>query len=130
MSTFSTLGISASGLTAQRARMDVISKNIANAQTTRTPAGGPYRRQHVVFATRRDGGVEVVGVQESQGELPRVPNAGHPDADADGMVTMPDIDMVIEMVDMISATRTYEANIAAMNATKSMISRALDLARG
>jgi len=130
MSFFSSMRVSATGLTAQRARMDVISRNIANAQTTRTPSGGPYRREHVVFQTLSNGGVAVSGVEESQGELPRVANPGHPDADRDGMVTMPDVDMVVEMVDMISATRSYEANLAAVTSTKRMIARALDLARG
>jgi len=128
MSALTTLRISASGLTAQRARMDMIAKNIANSETL-TGKGTAYRRQHVLFTAEPDGSVRVSGVESSVGELPKVPNPGHPYA-VDGMVTMPDVNPVVEMVDMISASRSYEANVAAINATKTMIARALELARG
>lgn len=150
MSWFDNLEISASGLTAQRLRLDVISNNLANVNTTRTQNGGPYRRQMVVFAERADEltfaqalqnalgqqkpvpagkGVRVVQVAEDQSPLPRVYNPQHPDADNQGYVTMPNVNVVTEMVDMISATRAYEANVTALNAAKSMAVKALDIGR-
>ncbi|AVX20777.1 MULTISPECIES: flagellar basal body rod protein FlgC [Carboxydocella] len=150
MSWFDSLEISASGLTAQRLRLDVISNNLANVNTTRTQNGGPYRRQMVVFAERADEltfaqalqnalgqqkpvpagkGVRVVQVAEDQSPLPRVYNPQHPDADNQGYVTMPNVNVVTEMVDMISATRAYEANVTALNAAKSMAVKALDIGR-
>ncbi|NPV53699.1 MAG: flagellar basal body rod protein FlgC [Firmicutes bacterium] len=160
MGVFSSIMISASGLTAERLRMDVIANNIANANTTRTPAGGPYRRQQVLFsavaaqygldsdrlqvgaggsgetwATGRDrdagarGGVVVVGITEDTSPLRMVYDPGHPDADARGYVAMPNVDVIKEMVDMISATRAYEANVTAINALKSMAQKALEIGR-
>jgi len=123
--------ISASGLSAQRARLDVIANNIANVETTRTPEGGPYRRQQVVFASRggNPGGVDMVGLVPDSREPRRVYQPGHPDADADGFVAYPNVSIVEEMVDLVSATRSYEANAAAFVAAKAMAQQALELGR-
>jgi flagellar basal-body rod protein FlgC len=147
--------ISGSGMTAQRLRMDVIANNVANAQTTRTPAGGPYRRQAVVFVpasvppapetgetrlvslTRhlyRQGdpessGVEVAYITADRRAPRRVYEPNHPDADADGFVNYPNVDIVTEITDMLAATRAYEANVTAFNAAKAMALRALELGR-
>jgi flagellar basal-body rod protein FlgC len=123
--------ISASGLSAQRARLDLIASNIANAETTRTPGGGPYRRLQAVFASRGDeaGGVEVLGVATDPREPRRAYQPGHPDADAEGVVAYPNVNIVEEMVDLVSATRSYQANAAAFNAAKAMAQHALDLGR-
>lgn len=143
---FSSLNISASGLTAQRLRLDVISNNIANAETTRTASGGPYHRQLVTFAARdevafasymnralRTGstgcGVHVTRITEDPSPLRRAYQPGHPDADVEGYVRYPNVNMVTEMVDMISASRSYEANAAVFNASKSMAVKALELGR-
>jgi flagellar basal-body rod protein FlgC len=134
----SSLGISASGLSAQRRRMDAISNNLANANTTRTPEGGPYRRQEVVFTARTEdtdlGVAKTQGVQEPQivedSAPPRMAyEPGHPDADAGGYVRMPNVNIVNEMVDMISATRAYEANVTAIDAAKAMVAKALEIGR-
>jgi len=143
--------ISASGLSAQRRRMDVIADNIANANTTRTPEGGPYLRRQAVFSARLQeagpgglsgasgpsgpSGPAVAGVAEPEivtdpSPTMLVHNPGHPDADADGNVEMPNVSIVRVMVDMISATRAYEANVTAMNAAKSMALKALEIGRG
>ena len=119
--------ISASALSAQRQRMDLIAQNIANAETTRTPEGGPYRRQQVVFTLDDQGGVEVTQVVEDPRPPRLVYQPGHPDADAAGYVALPNVNLVEEMVDMISAMRSYEANVTAINAAKTMAQRALDL---
>jgi flagellar basal-body rod protein FlgC len=145
VSIFSSLKISATGLTAQRLRMSVIANNIANMNTTRTPDGTPYRRQFAVFApvsteksTRQatrgsnpaEGrGVAVVGVLEDRSPARLVYDPGHPDANREGYVSLPNIDPVREMVDMISASRAYEANVTAINAAKTMAMRALDIGR-
>lgn len=122
--------ISASGLSAQRARLDIIASNIANLETTRTPSGGPYRRLQAVFASRaRVGGVDMVGTVVDPREPRRVYQPGHPDADRDGFVAYPNLNIVEEMVDLVSATRSYEANAAAFNAAKSIAQRALELGR-
>jgi len=127
------IDVSASGLAAQRQRLEVIAQNIANAETTRTPEGGPYRRQTIVFSEALDSagnsGVEVAGVLADPGPGRKVHEPGHPDADAEGYVELPNVSAVEEMVDMIGATRAYEANITALNATKSMIRKALDIGR-
>lgn len=135
--------VSASALTAERLRLDVIANNLANANTTRTADGGAYRRQVAVFAPRsaegsgwplaenRPGaGVRVVGIVPDNTPLRRVYNPGHPDADAEGYVTMPNVDPVVEMVDLLSATRAYEANVTVITETKNMALRALELLRG
>ncbi len=138
--------IAASGLKAERVRMDVAANNIANAHATRTPGGdGPYRRQQVVFASVLGnpliqnpdervatlGGVRVVGVQSDQTtELPRVYNPAHPDADDDGFVRMPNVQIPHEMVDLLTASRSYEANLKSLQTFQRMAEQALSLLRG
>lgn len=134
------LAISASALAAQRARMNVIAENLANADTTRTPEGGPYRRRKIVFETQGGDfpslldvdagrGVRAVGVVDAQTPFRRVYQPGHPDADPDGYVTLPNVNPVMEMVDLMAATRAYEANVTAIQALKSMMQKALELGR-
>lgn len=128
------LQISASALTAERKRLDVVAENIANAQTTRGADGRPYHRKEVIFEAvaaeaMERGGVRVADVVESQNPMTMVYNPGHPDANPQGYVEMPNVNVVEEMVDLMSATRAYEANVASANATKSLISHALDLGR-
>ncbi|MGB9589156.1 MAG: flagellar basal body rod protein FlgC [Armatimonadota bacterium] len=136
MGIFSAMDISSSGLFAQRVRLDVIANNIANANTTRTPEGGPYRRQEVILSTRSggfdptDAGVHVETVTESRAPFKQVYDPSHPDAGPDGTVSFPNVNIVQEMVDLITATRAYEANIAAVNAARSMVSKALEIGRG
>ena len=130
MKIFRNFDTSASALTAERLRMDIISSNVANADTTRTQGGGPYRRKVVVFEVAKNGGVRVNRIQEdlsTPSQLIYQPE--HPDANADGWVEYPNVVLVNEMVDMLAATRAYEANIAALNATKSMMSSALNIGR-
>jgi flagellar basal-body rod protein FlgC len=143
MGMFDALTISASGLTAERARMDVTAENLANAQTTRGADGQPYRRKEVILQEApggfgaqlsaamggRAGGVQVAGIAEDATPGRRVYDPGHPDADAEGYVTMPNVDTVAEMVDLISASRAYEANVTAMQAAKQMFSKTLELLR-
>lgn len=142
MSFLGGMDISASALTAQRLRMDVISENIANIDTTRTDDGTPYQRKYVVLQERKNsfsdvldsrsgsgttGGVRVteIGEDTSQGEL--VYNPTHPDADANGYVEMPNVDLTQEMVDMISAYRSYEASVTAFGAYKDMAVKTLEI---
>lgn len=142
MSFLGGMDISASGLTAQRLRMDVISENIANADTTRTENGTPYTRKFVVLEEQPGsfssvlsdasgagaiGGVKVseIGEDKTAGEL--VYNPAHPDANAEGYVEMPNVDMTQEMVDMISAYRSYEANVTAFSAYKDMAVKTLEI---
>ena len=133
--------ISASGLAAERLRMEVIANNIANAHTTRDVDGGPFRRKEVVFAAafqqatsladgNRLGGVHVVGIQPDSTELPRIYRPGHPDADAEGFVTMPNVRVPNEMVDLITASRGYEANLRVLRSFRDMANNTLDLLRG
>ena len=146
MSFFKSLNVSASGLTAERLRMDIISKNVANANTTRTSSGTPYRRQVPVFreleASSFDtvlgkasgkfnlgNGVEVVSVKEDQSDFKRVYDPAHPDADTNGYVLMPNVDTVTEMINLISASRAYDSNVTVMNSTKSMAMKALEIGR-
>lgn len=147
MGIFKSIDVSASGLTAERLRMDIISKNIANANTTRTSSGTPYRRQVPVFkeastnlsfserlkfamnSNPTGSGVEVAAIKEDKSPFKKVFDPGHPDADKDGYVHMPNVDIVTEMVNMISATRAYEANVTVMNSTKSMALKALEIGR-
>jgi flagellar basal-body rod protein FlgC len=143
MSLFGGLEISASGLTAERLRMDVTAENLANAQTTRGANGQPYRRKEVLLQEApgsfgaslskamgtQGGGVHVAAVVEDASPLKRVYDPGHPDADARGYVSMPNVDTVTEMVDLIGASRAYEANVTAMQAAKQMFSRTLELLR-
>ena len=133
--------ISASGLSAERLRMEVVANNIANANATRTPGGGPLRRQDVIFATvlgdhlrgaargERLGGVRAVGVVDDPSELPRVYNPGHPDADPSGYVTMPNVQLPLEMVNLMTATRAYEANLKVLQAFRQQVEQALSLLR-
>lgn len=137
---FTGIQISASGLTAERLRLDTIANNLANINTTRTAKGGPYKRQSVVFAERLEkakgpkryqiAGVQVAKITEDQGEPRKVYDPNHPDAREDGYVHYPDINIVNEMVDMITATRAYEANVTAVNAAKFMALKALEIGRG
>lgn len=135
MSNFSSIDISASGLYAQRVRLDAIANNIANVNTTRTDKGGPYRRQQVAFSAHagefdpENAGVHVDEVVESQAAPKVVHNPSHPDADKDGNVAMPNVNIVEEMVDMITATRAYEANVQAISAARSMVTKALEIGR-
>jgi flagellar basal-body rod protein FlgC len=158
---YGALDVSTSGLTAQRRRMNIIAENLANAETTRTAEGGPYRRKEAVmsydpqFSLELDsaesvndklerthpnhlpgkeseadsadfGGVKAAVVKD-QSPFRKVYDPGHPDADADGMVSMPNVDIVQEMTDLISASRAFEANATAFNATKQMMKKALEL---
>ncbi|MGE5578700.1 MAG: flagellar basal body rod protein FlgC [Bacillota bacterium] len=145
MKLFSSIETSASGLTAERLRLDLIASNLANAESTRTAAGGPYRRKVAVFEPRgarysfRDilsrsfsampTGVEVSGIREDQSPFRKVYMPGHPEADEEGYVTYPNVDVTTEMVDMMAATRAYEANVTAIEAAKTMAQRALDILR-
>jgi flagellar basal-body rod protein FlgC len=150
MGLFGSLDISASALSAERLRMDVTAENLANAQSTRTANGGPYRRKEVVLestggggfagalASARasgassggaDGGVRVSGIVEDQTPNRLVYDPSHPDANAQGYVSMPNVNPVTEMVDLISASRSYEANVTAMQTSKQMFTKTLDLLR-
>ena len=143
---FKSMQISASGMTVQRLRMDVIAQNVANMNTTRTADGGPYRRRLVAvqeniesipfsqhLARSRDAfrgkGVKATAIVEDPTPFKRVYDPGHPDADEEGYVLMPNVDTLKEMVDMISATRSYEANVTAFNAAKSMAIKGLEIGR-
>ena len=150
MGLFDAIDIAGSGLSAERLRMDVTAENLANAQSTRGADGQPYRRKEVVLQ-QADGagfdgalrtamggasgsssgarGVEVVGIAEDQAPNRMVYDPGHPDANGDGYVAMPNVDSVTEMVDLISASRAYEANVTAMQTAKQMFTRTLDLLR-
>lgn len=134
MGIFGSMRISASGLSAERLRMDTISSNMANATTTRGEDGKPYVRKIAVFQEAMDkatgsNGVKAVGIVEDKSELPKQYDPSHPDADEDGYVTMPNVNILNEMADMIVATRSYEANADTLNATKSMFSKALEIGR-
>jgi flagellar basal-body rod protein FlgC len=138
--------IAGSGMTAQRARMNSISSNIANINTTRTPEGGPYRRKDVVFTAMPDGKDfgDIIGVNDPKADFNRVQvtdvqydkkapipkyDPSHPDADADGNVYYPNINLMEEMTNMIQASRSYEANVQAIQATKDMALSALEIGR-
>lgn len=143
MDILTALKISGSGLKAERARMNVTAMNIANINTTRTMEGGPYRAKSVVFgakpvtsfkdtldsSTARLRKVEVVAVVQDNKPFKEVYDPSHPDADDNGIVRMPNVDMAEQMVDMIAAKRGYEANVAAIDAVKSMALKALDISR-
>ena len=149
MGLFLGIDASASGLTAERLRMDVISNNIANSNTTRTDRGGAYRRRYVVFEprnrepktfekalmqavglSRQTGeGVRAVQIAEDDTPGPLVYDPGHPDANAEGYVQKPNVNIVTEMVDMITAQRAYEANATAITAAKAMASKALEIGK-
>ena len=148
MGLFDAINAAGSGLTAERLRMDVTAENLANAQTTRGADGQPYRRKEVVLqqrdggfgqalntamargaSTGGGGGVEVAGIVEDQSDLKLVYDPAHPDANAEGYVQMPNVNPVTEMVDLISASRGYEANVTAIQSAKSMFSKTLDILR-
>lgn len=146
MSFLDSFDISASGLTAERQRLDIASENLANTNTTRTESGGTYRRKMVVLQevpstsfrsrfnsllnrTASKGGVQVTEIVEDQRDLNPVYNPDHPDADEDGYVMMPNVDPVKETIDAMSATRSYEANITAFNAMKLMAQKALEIGK-
>ena len=153
MGFFNTMNIAATGLTAQRARIDVIAENLANINTTRTAEGGPFRRRTVIFEEMRDHdpfqaifnsifgitsdlpanqgrGVRVSRVVEDDRPGMLAFNPSHPDANEDGYVLMPNINIVEEMVNMISATRSYEANITAMSNARHLTQRTLEIGQG
>jgi flagellar basal-body rod protein FlgC len=152
MGLFDAIDISGSGLSAERLRMDVTAENLANAQTTRGPNGGPYQRKQVVLQTAQPdgfrtqlaratgsipgagtaqtpGGVQAVGIVTDTTAPRQVYDPGHPDANAQGYVSMPNVNPVTEMVDLIAASRSYEANVTAMQTAKSMFSKTFDLLR-
>lgn len=144
MSLLSSLGISRSALQAERLRMDVVANNLANMNTTRTPEGGPYRRQTVVFGANNDpmsfgsilsrsagavGGVSVQNIGTDPSDFRRVYEPSNPDADAEGYVLYPNVDVATEMTDMMSAQRAYQANVTALNVIKGMAQKALEIGR-
>ncbi len=145
MAFLKSLNISGSALTAQKLRMEIISQNMANASVTRTEAGGPYRRKLVTLRENSEdasfsdvfgalgeeqpAGVMVSDITEDPREGKPVYNPDHPDADENGYVMMPNVDTLEEMIDMMSATRSYEANITAFNAVKLMAAKALEIGR-
>jgi flagellar basal-body rod protein FlgC len=129
MSLLRSFGISASALTAERYRMDVISTNIANANTMRANGQDPYRRKMVVFTPDETGGVRIEDTVNDMSEFRVANEPGNPLADEQGNVTYSNVDPIIEMVDMLGATRAYEANIQAFNSTKQMLQSALDIGR-
>ena len=132
MSLFRSVNVSATGLSTQRTRMDVIADNIANAETTRTAEGGPYRRLRVLVsaADGPDGGVQLMGVAPDETPFKRVYDPSHPDANAEGYVDLPNVDIATEMVDMMTASRAYEANLAVADAARNMWAGALEIMRG
>ncbi|HXE15433.1 MAG TPA: flagellar basal body rod protein FlgC [Bryobacteraceae bacterium] len=143
MSLFSALSVSASGMAAQRTRTELLVENLANAETTRTPDGGPYRRKDAVFESSdvssafsdlfavetdpQSTGVKVSDITVDQSEPEKRYMPGHPDADKDGYVSFPKINPAEDMVDLMGATRNYEGNIAAISAVKDMIQRSISL---
>jgi flagellar basal-body rod protein FlgC len=145
VSLFSVLSVSASGMAAQRERAELLVENLANAETTRTAEGGPYRRKDAVFSTEpietsfsslfeeANGssleGVKVSDIVVDSREPERRYLPGHPDADQDGYVAFPRVNPAEDMVDLLNATRSYQANVAAMSAVKDMIQRSIDLLR-
>lgn len=144
MSIFNSINISASALTAEKTRIDIIAKNMANANSTRSTGGMPYRRQMAIFEedkrksfaehlskySKDNGkGVKISKIVEDDSPFKLKYEPGHPDADENGYVQMPNVDTIKEMVDLISAQRSYDANITAMNSSKSMLMKALDIGR-
>jgi flagellar basal-body rod protein FlgC len=143
MSLFAALSISASGMAAQRARAELLVENLANVETTRTPEGGPYRRKDAVFESsavespfssafdlaQSANGVAVADIVTDTRDPERRYLPGHPDADATGYVNFPRVDPAEDMVDLMGASRGYEANVAAMGAVKDMIVHSIDLLR-
>jgi len=143
-SLFTSMKIAASGMSAQRTRLDVVAENIANADSTRTPAGGPYRRRMVVFETQaahpsfgdvfsqqssKADGVEVSSIVQDQSPFRQVYDPSNPDADAKGIVRYPNVNPVQEMADLTGASRGFEANVTVLEASKRMFMKTLDLLR-
>ena len=134
MSVFSGMRISASALSAERLRMDIVSANVANIKTTRTEKGGAYRRKVPVFQENFDKklgmlGVKAVDIKEDKSPLRKVFDPNNPEADEKGYVEYPNVDILVEMTDLMTASRSYESNIDTLNAQKSMISKALEIGR-
>ncbi len=146
MAIFGSIETSASGLTAERLRMDLISENVANANTTRTDNGEPYRRQFPIFMEREgtqvppfaggtsgggEGkGVRVLAIGNDPSPFKKVHDPSHPDADEKGYVSLPNVNVIREMVDLITASRAYEANITVLNSAKGMMTKAIEIGRG
>lgn len=136
----SSIDISASGLSAERLRMEITANNIANAHSTISEGGDPYRRQSVVFgavldetaknATQRFGGVEIVGIEGDETEFPVVHNPGHPHADENGFVKLSNVKIPQEMVDLVTSSRAYEANSKAITLFKEMVQQTISLMQG
>jgi len=147
MNIFRSMNISASALTTQRFRMDIIGENLANQSTTRTENGGPYRRKYTVIQERSEpylfsdvykasrarlpvgNGVRAIRVGEDQSPFKVIYDPAHPDADEEGYVELPNVDVAREMVDMIDATRAYEANVTVINNYRSLAMKALEIGR-
>jgi flagellar basal-body rod protein FlgC len=141
MNFLKSLETSASGLYAQRKRMDIIASNLANIETTRTEKGGPYRRKMVVMGTKEMDqdfdkmfnssikGVQIEDIVEDQTPFKKVYNPSHPDADSDGYLYKPNVDLIVETTNMLMARRAFEANIAAIKATRQMVIKALEIGR-
>ena len=141
MSFLATLKASASGLFAQRKRMDVIANNLANIETTRTETGEPYRRQMVVMSPKPPDdsfrqaldmqieGVQIEDVVEDQAPFKKIFNPSHPDANPDGYLYKPNVDLMVETTNMLMARRAFEANVAAIKATRQMILKALEIGK-
>jgi flagellar basal-body rod protein FlgC len=142
MGMFDVLKISATGLHAQRVRMETIATNLANIHTTRTEEGGPFKKLNVVLASSPDPaerfktvlskrleGVQVEEIAESEKPFEKLYDPGHPDADPEGYVTLPNVNVLEEMTDMVSATRSYEANVNVINTTKHMFLKSLEIAK-
>ena len=141
MNFLKSLETSASGLYAQRKRMDIIASNLANIETTRTEKGGPYRRKMVVMRTKEIDqdfdtmldssvkGVQIEGIVEDQTPFKKVYNPSHPDADGDGYLYKPNVDLIVETTNMLMSRRAFEANIAAIKATRQMAIKALEIGR-
>src|SRR4051812_50099242 len=139
MNLISGIDVTASALNAQKTRLDIVAQNIANAQTTRTPNGGPYQRQVISFETeliKRQGGagaglqgikIATIGTDRTPGQ--QVYNPQHPDAGADGLVTMPNVNLSYEMVDLITASRAYEANLSVAKNARQMAMKALEIGK-
>jgi len=143
---FGAMSISGSGMSAQRARMDIVAENIANAESTKAPDGNPYRRRQIIFQAipakqsfddvfrssfqeHTPNSVQVAGVVPDQRPFREIFNPSHPDADENGMVKMPNVNTITEMVDMQSASRSFEANVTTMEASKRMFQKSLELLR-
>ncbi|HEX9663969.1 MAG TPA: flagellar basal body rod protein FlgC [Candidatus Binatia bacterium] len=148
MNLFKMFAISGAGMAAQRDRMSVITGNLANTETTRTPEGGPYRRRDIIFQAvpanaefadllsenffdNPEGllSVEVAGIRQSSRAPRQIFDPKHPDANTEGYVSLPDINVIEEMVDLMSAVRSYEANLTAYNTTKGLVRRLLEIGR-